>query len=684
MASSTWVGIWQRSEDTYRTMMHFVRYFAGFYPRAILLRRCAWLLLGMFFVLGSLQAQKRAADTNLDSLQQLLRSAANDTADLSALEALAEYHIREDKDLALQYAKRLVALAPKRQQSIWLVRGYKAISNVYLIASTYDSALYYNALGIQTMEEQGVRDEALELRLLINRGAIFTYASAHDSALVYCLAAYNLSEALGAVDLKSKILNNLGVIYRKIDRPEAARKTYRESLALKTSVGDSLGMATTLGNLGIVEMQLGLAQTALTSFRQAKQVYKAIDRPEEALAVDLNIGQAYFAVGDKASARLTWENALAQPNIRADARTLAYTFLGLADIANDTADPIALDYARQGRAYAAYLSIPRLQADYDRVSADYFMKRQQLDSAAFYYAQYASQIDSVYAEERSQAEQEVAERFESQLREAEIEQQQLIIERQKQRQILLSIVALGAALLASVLFFLFRYRLRLQRSEADKKNLLKNKEIEALQKTAELKRLKAMLQGQEAERSRIAQDLHDGLGGLLATVKVRLNTEENNVAAADKLLDRACAEVRRIAHNMAPQNLQLIGLSAAVEDIAAQLRLQGLDCELELGGQPSFRLSEEEQLMLLRIVQELTHNIAKHAQAEKVFIQLLDQPHQLLLTVEDDGQGFDASTAKGQGLGLASIQSRVDYLKGQILFDSSPGVGTTVTLTIPL
>ncbi len=664
--------------------MHFVSYFTGWYPRTMLLRAGACLLLGIFFCSGSLLSQGLGTAARLDSLRQLANQVAKDTADLSALEALAEHFIREDKDQALGYARELVERAPTREESIWLAKGYKAISNIYLIASSYDSALYYNALGVQAMERLGIRDPALRLRLLINRGAIFTYASAHDSALVYCLAAYNLAEVLEADDLKSKVLNNLGIIYRKIDRPKAARKTYQESLALKISLGDSLGMATTLGNLGIVEMQLGLVETALITFQQAKQLYLAIAQPQEALAVDLNIGQAYFSVGDKALARLTWENALAQPGIRADARTLAYTFLGLADIANDEADPIALDYAKQGKTYAAYLSIPRLQADYDRVLADYFMKKQQLDSAAFYYAQYASQIDSVYAEERSQAEQEVAEKFESQLKEAEIEQQQLIIERQKQKQILLSIVALGAALLASVLFFLFRYRLRLQQSEADKKNLLKNKEIEALQKTAELKRLKAMLQGQEAERNRIAQDLHDGLGGLLATVKVRLNTEGNDVGAADKLLDRACAEVRRIAHNMAPQNLQLIGLSAAVEDIAAQLRLQGLECELELGGQPNFRLSEEEQLMLLRIVQELTHNIVKHAQADKVFIQLLDQPQQLLLTVEDDGQGFDTEAAKGQGLGLASIQSRVDYLNGQILFDSSPGVGTTVTLTIPL
>ncbi|MEL6845875.1 MAG: ATP-binding protein, partial [Bacteroidota bacterium] len=155
---------------------------------------------------------------------------------------------------------------------------------------------------------------------------------------------------------------------------------------------------------------------------------------------------------------------------------------------------------------------------------------------------------------------------------------------------------------------------------------------------------------------------------------------------ANSLLDRACTEVRRIAHNMMPQTLALSGLSGSIEDITAQLRQQGLETELEIIGQPDLRLDDSGQEMLLRIVQELTHNVVKHAAANKVFIQLLDQPNQLLLTVEDDGIGFDPKKEdeKGKGLGQNSIKSRVAFLKGDIQYDSSPGHGTTVTLSLPL
>jgi signal transduction histidine kinase len=195
-----------------------------------------------------------------------------------------------------------------------------------------------------------------------------------------------------------------------------------------------------------------------------------------------------------------------------------------------------------------------------------------------------------------------------------------------------------------------------------------------------------MIEGQEVERKRVAKDLHDGLGGLLATVKARLSAEAPAAAASNQLIDRACTEVRRIAHNMMPQTLALSGFSGSVRDIVAQLNHRGLDTELEIIGQPDLRLDEDGQAMLLRILQELTHNVVKHAEAEKLFIQLLDQPNQLLLTVEDDGKGFNADYVRleKKGIGLDNIASRVAYLRGDIQYDSSPGHGTTVTLTLPL
>ncbi|MEL6358288.1 MAG: histidine kinase, partial [Bacteroidota bacterium] len=261
-----------------------------------------------------------------------------------------------------------------------------------------------------------------------------------------------------------------------------------------------------------------------------------------------------------------------------------------------------------------------------------------------------------------QKQQEVAERLENRLREAEIERQQLIIEKQTRQQRTLFGGLAMLSLLAMGIFLIFRYRLRYQRTEAKRQQEAATQALREAEQKAELQSLRAMIDGQEAERRRVAKDLHDGLGGLLATVKARANSKATTEEATNKLIDRACTEVRRIAHNMMPQTLSLSGLSDSIKDLAAQLNARGIECEVEITGQPNLRLDESGQSMVLRILQELTHNVIKHANARKLFIQLLDQPNQLLLTVEDDGVGFTPKLDNNTiGMGLSSVASRVAY-----------------------
>jgi signal transduction histidine kinase len=133
-----------------------------------------------------------------------------------------------------------------------------------------------------------------------------------------------------------------------------------------------------------------------------------------------------------------------------------------------------------------------------------------------------------------------------------------------------------------------------------------------------------------------------------------------------------------------PRSLILLGLEGALEDLAAQLEAEGLLCQFQVIGLEA-RLPEEVAVTLFRIVQELTNNIVKHAQANQVLIQLLQRDGTLFLTVEDDGRGFDLEQAREKAsLGMSSIASRVDYLKGDLDIDTVPGQGTSVSIALPL
>ncbi|MBK9018008.1 MAG: hypothetical protein IPM82_30405 [Saprospiraceae bacterium] len=134
---------------------------------------------------------------------------------------------------------------------------------------------------------------------------------------------------------------------------------------------------------------------------------------------------------------------------------------------------------------------------------------------------------------------------------------------------------------------------------------------------------------------------------------------------------------------MMPRALALAGLAGALEDLSQDLRQQGLQCDLETFGLEQYSLPQIQSVMVYRIVQELTHNVIKHAQASHLLLQLILKDNTLTIIAEDDGQGFDVQAALQQkGLGLSSIESRVQYLQGHIEWDSVPGEGTTVSISL--
>ncbi|MEM6769108.1 MAG: tetratricopeptide repeat protein [Bacteroidota bacterium] len=621
-----------------------------------------------------------------DSLLFVVANPPNDTADINALYSLVKLTIRADESKALDYALRMGELADARDDWRWAALGYRSAGVVHWVHSRPDSAYVYYQMALARMGDPA-RDPRIGTGLLTNLGGYHQVTGEFDEAVRYFAEAFELGERTGYVNDQPKILNNLGALYRRLEQPESARRAYEMAIRLKEQTSDSLGIATTLANLGKVRLELGDVEQAERDLARSKQIYTAIGRLDEVSSVDILRGNAHFVRQEHRLAREIILVALEDPNLKLDPATHAEALLIVAETYRFEENfTQALDYLERGASYAKASGLKRITAHYDRAFGRVYRGLGRTDESSAYFANFSESIDTVINRQRIASQRETAESFQAQLREAEIERQQLIIAQQKQGQRLLWLSLGFLALLTTIGFLLLRSRLKYQHSEARRMKVERAAEVNQLRQEAELGSLRSMIQGQEAERRRVAKDLHDGLGGLLATVKAHLSTEAATSNESNKLIDRACTEVRRIAHNMMPQTLALSGLSGAVQDIAAQLNQRGLDTEVELIGQPDLRLDDEGQATLLRIIQELTHNVVKHAQASKLFIQLLDQPRQLLLTVEDDGVGFNADYMRhnGGGLGLNSIDARVTYLKGHLQYDSSPGHGTTVTLTIPL
>jgi two-component system NarL family sensor kinase len=203
--------------------------------------------------------------------------------------------------------------------------------------------------------------------------------------------------------------------------------------------------------------------------------------------------------------------------------------------------------------------------------------------------------------------------------------------------------------------------------------------------------MQSVLKGQEEERSRLARDLHDGVGGLLSGIKHSLAGMQGNVYLSEPgaqsinnvivQLDQSISELRRVSHNMMPEALLRFGLREALENYCANLNVAGsIKVQLHTYGLDE-RLEQATEIVLYRIVQELLNNVIRHARAQNVLVQLIRKQDRFSLTVEDDGVGFDGKDLdKRAGAGIANVRARAEYLGGSVDIHSVPGQGTSVNV----
>jgi signal transduction histidine kinase len=202
-----------------------------------------------------------------------------------------------------------------------------------------------------------------------------------------------------------------------------------------------------------------------------------------------------------------------------------------------------------------------------------------------------------------------------------------------------------------------------------------------------------MLKGQEEERSRIAKDLHDGLGGLLSGTKLSfmnvretLSLSSEHVKHFDRslsMLDNTIGDLRKVAQNLMPEALVKFGLQEALRDFCDTVQSSsGIQLLYQHFGERR-KLDNTAKVFVYRIVQELINNVVKHAEATQVIVQLTTRMNKIEITVEDNGQGFDTSILDHTGgAGMANIKYRVQYLHGTTDIVSSPGNGTSVNIEV--
>jgi signal transduction histidine kinase len=212
------------------------------------------------------------------------------------------------------------------------------------------------------------------------------------------------------------------------------------------------------------------------------------------------------------------------------------------------------------------------------------------------------------------------------------------------------------------------------------------RERNKLEKTLQQQQLsssKQLIFTQENERKRIAEDLHDELGSSLAALKLRLQKSslpEEEMNDILNVVDKASSDTRNISHNLMPPEFEKTSLKDLLSNYYTRLNRESSTRFHFYCSGDNQHFSKENELIIYRIIMELTGNILKHADAAEATIQLIYYADQLEIMGEDNGTGILENENKG--IGLKNIQSRVDYLNGELRIDTASG-GTTIMIKLP-
>ena len=201
----------------------------------------------------------------------------------------------------------------------------------------------------------------------------------------------------------------------------------------------------------------------------------------------------------------------------------------------------------------------------------------------------------------------------------------------------------------------------------------------------------AGIAAQEAERSEISRELHDNVNQLLMSAKLFMNAAKTDAANADEHIDKATSyqlmaveEIRKLSRTLNTSLVKVIGLSRSIDDIIINMKaFQQIETKFHYDQKLDKLLSDDQKLMIFRILQEQTNNIIKYADAKNVTVSLIEENNKIHLSITDDGKGFDTSV-QSKGIGFINIYNRVDAFGGEVDLISFPNKGCSLNIVFPL
>jgi two-component system, NarL family, sensor kinase len=635
-------------------------------------------LIGLIILINSLMGASVVVAQDTDSLRkvidEILKSqtlspeAHSNTPgpnpdSVSYFLAEAERYSRLNSDTSLLYIREAVDLALKLRSPELISLSVQKLGDYYMSREMYREAMsnYLECLAIEEKRD----DEMRKADLYDALGTVYYYMEVFDKSLGYLQNALAIHQARNDTTGIAKSLSLLGTLHssreycekrseeEKLIDFQTAISYYEQSMQFSVLLGDEQGIARGNQNIAAVYNKMKKPEIALGYVQKSIDYFRKANDPEGILGALFTLGRTYYRLKDYKKSIEAYRES----------------------------ERIAIEHNLTGGIQYLYESLAMPYYD----TKDY-------KSAYDCYIKYMTIRDSVYNAGKSQQIIELETKYQSELKQKEI--MRLKSEQKRKNTLTWSLFAV-IIMLGLAIYFYVRF-VRKKKVIAEQELEIRENKIRELEQEKLYLAARSVMEGEEAERSRLASDLHNGLGGLLSGIKINLSSmKENavitheNVSAfnhALSLLDTSISELRRIAHNLMPETLNHYGLKTALEDFCTQVAPTGKpEISLQFFGD-EIRYTKEMELTIYRVIQELVNNALKHSEASRINVQLFSEPKRLSAQVTDDGKGFDSTPTEKEKLwkGLENIRDRITAMNGRFDIWSSPGQGTEASVEIEI
>ena len=639
------------------------------------------LLITVFCFSCNLFAQQH---TLVDSLSRLLKMAKDDTTKANLYNKIGDVYLNENSEKALSYFRE----AGKLSKRIHFLKGtfkhYMGISSSFALQGKFDSSYLSDLESLKWAKQE--KDPLIYAQLLLNIGTTCLQMNDVEQAVKYIEEGKHIFYQMGNTEFD-------GRIYDLLQSLERIRHQYRKAvnygiIAVEkySRTNDTMKLCAAYTNLGLNYIELELFDSAKYCLDKAWLLGKSRNSLLVEITYNLNMAYIYMQQRDYNKVNPYAEKAL---ELSRKSKLPEYEAIALFDVASyylfkkeyQSAKNLADSALRIS--YAYNMTSVRLGVLPLLSHIAYGMQDTRAGDSLF--TQYQLLNDSVLNESVTKNTIQTEKKYEIEKKESQIKLQQSQL---KQKNIL-NYILIGSAI-SLLIISLLGYRNYTHRQK------LQQAKIDELETEKQLTATEAILKGEEQERSRLAKDLHDGLGGMLSGIKYSLSNMKENLIMTPQnanafehsinMLDNSIGEMRRVAHNLMPESLLKFGLDEALRDFCSEIDRNGrLNVVYQSLGVKDKVVEQSLSVAIYRITQELLNNILKHANAKQAIVQIGATENQLTITVEDDGKGVDTNTMKNStGIGWNNIQSRVHYHKGSINIQSGPEKGTSVFIEFPI